>query len=189
MFTNRPLVLASKSPRRQQLLREVGMPFRIIAQSTDESYDSSLSSPEIATSIAAQKARAVLPQIEANEIIIGADTLVCLGNTLYGKPTDAADAFRIIRELSGKAHEVLTGVCLLSREKEHCFVESTQVYFGELTDEQIRYYIQQYQPYDKAGAYAIQEWMGMIGIEKIEGDYFNVMGLPVFRLCKELRGF
>ncbi|MFK7905982.1 MAG: Maf family protein, partial [Chitinophagales bacterium] len=107
----------------------------------------------------------------------------------FGKPTDETDAFQIIRALSGKTHEVMTGVCLLSKEKEHCFVEVTKVYFGELTDEEIHYYIQKYQPYDKAGAYAIQEWIGMIGIERIEGDYFNVVGLPVYRLCRELKAF
>lgn len=183
------LVLASKSPRRQQLLREAGFDFRIVTQSTDESYDPTLNTDEIVTHIAVQKAKAVFSQIEENETIIGADTIVCLGNTIYGKPSDAADAFRIIRELSGKVHEVKTGVCLLSKQKQHSFVETTKVFFGELTDEQIHYYIENYQPYDKAGAYAIQEWIGMVGIEKIEGDYFNVMGLPVYRLCGELKGF
>ncbi|MEZ4884803.1 MAG: Maf family protein [Chitinophagales bacterium] len=182
-------VLASKSPRRQQLLQEAGLPFRIITQSTDESYDPTLSTREIVSYIAAQKAKAVFSQIEDHETIISADTIVCLGSTIFGKPKDEADAFRIIRALSGRVHEVMTGICLLSKEKEHCFVESTKVYFGELTDDQIHYYIQHYQPFDKAGAYAIQEWIGMVGIEKIEGDYFNVVGLPVCRLFKELKKF
>jgi len=189
MFTNQPLVLASQSPRRKQLLEEAGFQFRIVTQSTNESYDPSLSTQAIVSHIAAQKARAVFSQIEAEETIISADTIVCLGNTIFGKPTDEADAFRIIRALSGKVHEVMTGVCLLSKEKEHCFVEVTKVHFGELTNEEIHYYIQKYQPYDKAGAYAIQEWIGMIGIERIEGDYFNVVGLPVYRLCRELKAF
>jgi len=182
-------ILASKSPRRQQLLKEAGLDFRIITQSTDESYDPTLSTQEIVTHIAVQKAKAVFSQIEGNEVVIGADTIVCLGNTIYGKPKDEEDAFRIIRELSGKVHEVMTGVCLLSKEKEHTFVETTKVFFGELTDAQIRHYIQKYQPYDKAGAYAIQEWIGLVGIERIEGDYFNVVGLPVYRLCRELENF
>ncbi len=180
-------ILASKSPRRQQLLKEVGLDFRIITQSTDESYDPTLSTDEIVIHIARQKAKAVLPQMKEREVIIGADTIVCLGNTIYGKPEDEQDAFRIIRELTGKAHEVKTGVCLLSKHKEHTFVENTKVFFGELTDSQIHHYIQKYQPYDKAGAYAIQEWIGLVGIERIEGDYFNVVGLPVYRLCQELK--
>ncbi len=189
MFAKSPLVLASKSPRRQQLLKDAGFHFRLLTQSTDESYNSNWSTHEIVAHIARQKAQAVLSQIEDNEIIISADTIVCLEGIIFRKPQNAQDAFRIIQQLNGKTHEVKTGVCLLSKDKEHCFVESTKVHFGELTDKEIHYYIEKYQPYDKAGAYAIQEWIGMVGIKGIEGDYFNVMGLPVYRLCKELKEY
>ena len=183
------LVLASKSPRRQMLLRQLDWTFEIITQDTDESYPKNLAVADVPTYIASQKAAAVLPKITKNQLIIAADTIVALDNTIYGKPKDAEDAFRILQQLSGKKHEVITGVCLRTQTTQHCFASTTSVFFKTLTDQQIQYYIKKFEPYDKAGAYAIQEWIGMIGIEKIEGCYFNVMGLPLSCLYHELSTF
>ena len=183
------LVLASKSPRRQMLLRQLDWSFEIVTQDTDESYPPDLDIADVAAYIASEKAKAVLPKINKDQLIIAADTIVRLDNTIFGKPKDAKDAFRILQQLSGKTHEVITGVCLQTQEAEHHFSSTTAVYFKTLSEKQIKYYIKKFKPYDKAGAYAIQEWIGMVGIEKIEGCYFNVMGLPLSRLYEELHAF
>jgi len=183
------LVLASKSPRRQMLLRQLNWTFDIITQNTDESYPSSLDIAKVPIYIAKQKASAVLPKISKNQLIIAADTIVALNKTIFGKPKNATDAFRILQQLSGKKHKVITGVCLQTQKTEHCFSCTTDVFFKTLSEQQMKYYIDHYKPYDKAGAYAIQEWIGMIGIEKIDGCYFNVMGLPLSRLYEELSFF
>ena len=183
------LVLASKSPRRQMLLRQLDWSFEIVTQDTDESYPPDLDIADVAAYIASEKAKAVLPKINKDQLIIAADTIVRLDNTIFGKPKDAKDAFRILQQLSGKTHEVITGVCLQTQEAEHHFSSTTAVYFKTLSEKQIKYYIKKFKPYDKAGAYAIQEWIGMVGIEKIEGCYFNVMGLPLTRLYEELHAF
>ena len=183
------LVLASKSPRRQMLLRQLDWSFEIVTQDTDESYPPDLDIADVAAYIASEKAKAVLPKINKDQLIIAADTIVRLDNTIFGKPKDAKDAFRILQQLSGKTHEVITGVCLQTQEAEHHFSSTTAVYFKTLSEKQIKYYIKKFKPYDKAGAYAIQEWIGMVGIEKIEGCYFNVMGLPLSCLYEELHAF
>jgi septum formation protein len=183
------LVLASKSPRRQMMLRQLNWTFEIITQDTDESFPKKMDVAQVPIYIAKQKAAAVLPKISKNQLIIAADTIVALNKTIFGKPKNADDAFRILKQLSGKKHKVITGVCLKTQKTEHSFASTTTVYFKTLSEKQIRYYIEKYEPYDKAGAYAIQEWIGMIGIEKIDGCYFNVMGLPLSRLYEELGTF
>lgn len=180
-----PVILASKSPRRQDLLSQMGIDFRVVLKEVDESYPDKLSSREIAVHISEKKARAFDESI-TNEIVITADTIVSIADYILGKPEDAVHAFEMLSILSGQKHEVITGVTLL---KDHSFVsffDVTEVYFRSLTPDQINYYIEKYKPFDKAGAYGIQEWIGFVGIERIVGSYPNVMGLPTHRLYKEL---
>ncbi|MEY5069385.1 MAG: Septum formation protein Maf [Bacteroidota bacterium] len=180
-----PLILASKSPRRQELMKLLGLDFRIVLKEVEESYPESLSPVEVALYIAEKKAKAFDEEI-SNEIVITADTLVCVEGQILGKPENEAHAFEILSQLSGRKHEVMTGVCLLKDHQLHSFVETSEVYFKNLTAEQINYYISTGQPMDKAGAYGIQEWIGLVGIERINGSYTNVVGLPTHRLYEEL---
>lgn len=180
-----PVILASKSPRRQELLKLMGIDFRVVLKEVDESYPADLSPSEIAVFISEQKAKAFDETI-SNEIVITADTLVCINGQILGKPEDKDHAFEILSTLSGNMHEVITAVSLLKEHHIHSFYEVSEVYFKPLTAEQIRYYISTGQPMDKAGAYGIQEWIGLIGIEKIVGSYTNVVGLPTERLFTEL---
>lgn len=180
-----PLILASKSPRRQELMQLLGLDFRIVLKEVDESYPEHLSPAEVALYIAEKKAKAFDEDIQ-NEIVITADTLVCVDGQILGKPENEAHAFEILSLLSGRKHEVMTGVCLLKDHQLNSFVEVSEVYFKQLTPEQIKYYISTGQPMDKAGAYGIQEWIGLIGIERINGSYTNVVGLPTHRLYEEL---
>lgn len=182
------IILASRSPRRKQLLEQAGIPFTIQSAEVAEDFPDHLPPAKVPEYIAANKAAAIAKQ-EPDSIIIAADTVVILENRIIGKPKDEADAREMLRALSGKKHEVVTGVVLQRSEKKQSFSETTEVYFHPLSDEQIHYYISQYQPYDKAGAYAIQEWIGLVGIEKIRGDYYNVMGLPVQSLMQALKQF
>lgn len=186
---NYNIILASKSPRRQELLQHIVPHFEVRTKEIEEIYPSTLAAKDVAAYLAELKANAFENDLKENELLITSDTTVCLENKLYGKPKDDKDAFQILKELSGKKHQVITGVCLLSNNKKEIFSETTHVYFKELSNEEIQFYIENYKPFDKAGAYAIQEWIGMIGIEKIEGDYFNVVGLPLFSLNKRLRVF
>ncbi len=181
------LILGSQSPRRKELLSELDLPFEVVVKSVDEIYPSGLTNLKIAEHLAHLKADAFLPT--ANEIIITADTIVCLENTILGKPKDAEQASEMLQQLSGKTHEVITGVTIKSNPKEKTFADSTSVTFKPLTSEEIEYYISHYKPFDKAGAYGIQEWIGQIGITKMEGSYFTVMGLPVHRVYDELLKF
>ena len=185
------IILASGSPRRKQLLELAEIPFEVMVCHTDETYPQSLSPSEIAMHIAHNKTEAVQGNFILNQevhkpIIIGADTIVVLGDDIIGKPTDKEDAIRILSLLSGKTHKVITGVCILSVTKKIVFAETTFVTFHPLTIHQVEHYVDQYKPYDKAGAYAIQEWIGVIGIKSIKGDFYNVMGLPVSRVVGEL---
>lgn len=190
MFPLHRFILASQSPRRQQLLSEVGLLFEVVVSNTDESYPDDLVVTQIAEFVAVEKAKAVQSHLKDNHtIIIAADTTVCLEGEVYGKPFDEFDAIYALRQLSGKRHQVVTGVCLLSAWGQHCFSVTTDVVFHDLTPDQIQYYVDTYQPYDKAGGYAIQEWIGLVGIERIEGCYFNVVGLPVSQLLRELSVF
>ena len=180
------IILASQSPRRRQLLEWAEVDFEIVVEPTDESYPSGLSPEEVAVHIAREKANAVKPKA-AGKTIIAADTIVVLGNEIIGKPKDKNDAITILNKLSGHHHKVITGVCIMSYDKEISFADVTDVEFHFLTEEQIEFYIDKYQPYDKAGAYAIQEWIGVVGIKCVNGDFYNVMGLPVSRVVQELK--
>ena len=186
------IILASQSPRRKQLLEWAEIPFDVLVKETDESYPEDLSKEEIAIHIARNKALAVEKTYKVSKNLIGlmpilaADTIVVLENEIIGKPTDRDDAIKILSRLSGKKHKVITGVVILTKEKEMTFSETTEVEFHVLSVAQIEFYVDNYKPYDKAGAYAIQEWIGVVGIKSIKGDFYNVMGLPVSRVVKEL---
>ena len=182
------IVLASKSPRRRELLAGLGFPFEVrVLEGIDESYPHDLPVSEVALYIAGKKAEAYRQAITDDELIITADTVVIVGDEILGKPVDEADAVRMLRELSGRTHQVTTGVCLLSSEQESRFAVTTDVTFKTLTDEEIQYYVSHYKPFDKAGAYGIQEWIGYIGVTGLHGSYYNVMGLPVQRIYSELQ--
>ena len=181
------LILASNSPRRKELLAGLGVPFEVrVLQDIDEHYPENLPVNEEARYIAKEKADAYRRIVAADELIITADTVVIVGDEILGKPMDEADAVRMLRLLSGRTHQVTTGVCLLTAEKERCFDVTTDVTFKTLTDEEIHYYVNRYRPFDKAGAYGIQEWIGYIGVTGLNGSYYNVMGLPVQRIYQEL---
>ncbi len=183
-------ILASGSPRRKELLAGLEIEFEVrLLDGIDESYPEGLSGEEIAQYIASKKATAYLATLADDELIITADTIVYLDGMVLGKPKDAKDACRMLSMLSGKTHQVITGVTLLTKQKRHTFASVSNVTFANLTQEEIEHYVSHYNPTDKAGAYGIQEWIGFIGVERIEGSYFNVMGLPVQRLYKELKQF
>jgi septum formation protein len=183
------VILASKSPRRQQLLIEMGLSFDVVIRDYAESYPADLKGNEIPLYVAREKAKSFKNEIAVNEIVITADTIVWCNNEVLGKPVDAGDAKRMISELSGNTHEVITGVTLISASKERTFTDSSSVTFEILTEEEINYYIDNFKPFDKAGAYGIQEWIGVVACSRIEGSYFNVVGLPVQKLYKELKEF
>lgn len=187
------IILASQSPRRKMLLEWAEVSFEVIVKHTDEDYPEGLPISEIAIHIAKNKAMAVRVHVQdafhgqyANKTILAADTIVVLNDTVIGKPKDREDAMRILRLLSGRQHTVITGVVILHEHGQMAFSDVTEVAFHPLTDEQIVFYVDKYQPYDKAGAYAIQEWIGVIGIQSINGDFYNVMGLPVSRVIRAL---
>jgi septum formation protein len=186
-------ILASQSPRRKTLLEWAEIPFEIIVSDIDESYPSSLAIEEVPVYIAKNKALAVKEIIIStkpalvNQCIIAADTVVVLGQTIIGKPTNKQEAIESLLALSGQTHKVITGVVLLHQGQEISFSETTLVEFHTLTPEQIEFYVDKYKPYDKAGGYAIQEWIGVVGIKKITGDFYNVMGLPVSKLVQTIK--
>ncbi len=188
-INNYHIILASQSPRRGQLLRELGLKFDIVVKEYSETYPQDLKGEDIARYVSHKKAMTFSNDILENEILITADTIVWCNNKVLGKPGDFKDAVCFLREISGNTHEVITGVTLLSSEKELTFSDSTMVTFENLTDEEISYYVENFKPYDKAGAYGIQEWIGIIACSRIEGSYFNVVGLPVQRLYTELQNF
>ena len=175
------LILASQSPRRKELLQLAEIDFEVIVSDTDETYPTGLSFEETAVFIARQKAIAVAAK-NKKRTILAADTIVICNNTILGKPKDREEAIQMLTALSNNTHRVITAVCLLKNGEEHSFADITTVSFHKLTQEQISYYVDTYKPYDKAGAYAIQEWIGAVGIKKIEGDFYNVMGLPISRV-------
>ena len=184
------IILASNSPRRKELLAGIDIPFEVrVLDDIDESYPHDLPTKEIAGYISKKKADAYQQTMAADELIITADTIVVLGQEVMGKPKDAAEAHRMLRELSGKTHQVITGVCLTTKERQTCFSVETDVTFKDLTDEEIHYYVEHYRPFDKAGAYGIQEWIGYIGVTGMNGSYFNVMGLPVQRIYEALKAY
>jgi len=183
------IILASKSPRRQNLLKELGFDFEIKTKEIEEVYPPELQRENVALFLSELKATAFIDDLKENDLIITSDTIVCLGDEIIGKPKGREDAIKMLEKISGNKHEVITAVTLLSKEKKHTFYEETAVYFKSLTFQEIEYYVDNYQPFDKAGSYGIQEWIGYIGIEKIIGSYFNVMGLPVKRVYEELIKF
>lgn len=179
------IILASQSPRRQQLLGWAEINFEIEVANTDETFPDHLQPSEAAIYIAAEKAK-VIQQKFSDKIIIAADTIVVLNNEIIGKPVDRNDAVAILNKLSGHHHQVMTGVAILKGDRSVSFVDITDVEFHQLNKEQIEFYVDKYKPYDKAGAYAIQEWIGVVGIKCIKGDFYNVMGLPVSRVVQAL---
>lgn len=182
-------MLASKSPRRKQLLEWAEIPFDIVVEDTDESYPPNLLPAETPVYIARNKALAIQKKTGEQKLVLAADTVVVLGSEIIGKPTDRQDAIRILSALAGRRHEVITGVVLRKGAYEQAFADITEVWFHPLSTEQISFYVDKYKPYDKAGAYAIQEWIGVVGIKSISGDFYNVMGLPVSRVVQSLRNF
>ena len=180
------IVLSSNSPRRKELLGELGIDFEVrVIEGIDETYPKELSVEEVPQYIAREKARVYI--VGKDEVLLTADTVVVLGNEIMGKPHDEADAMRMLRQLSGKTHQVITGVCLKTSDKQVTFSDITDVSFAELTDEDIKFYVDNFRPLDKAGAYGIQEWIGLAGVTGIKGSYFNVVGLPVHRVYAELK--
>lgn len=186
MYKGAPVVLASQSPRRKQLLEQAGIPFEVKVVETAETYPPGLAIEQIPIHIAEQKAEAVMALCTPQDIVIAADTVVVLDDTIIGKPKDREDAIRILTALSGREHRVITGVVIRRNGVETAFSQTTTVHFKPLTPDQVSYYVDNFKPYDKAGAYAIQEWIGAVGIDSIHGCFYNVMGLPVSRVVEEL---
>ena len=182
------IILASQSPRRKQLLEMAEVNFEILIADVDETNPPGMAGELVPEFLARKKADAVRHLVN-DAIVIAADTVVLLDHHILGKPRDAANAIEILHQLSGRMHKVVTGVCIRKGELEHSFSTTTEVYFRKLSSEQIAHYVANYKPYDKAGAYAIQEWIGVTGIEKINGDYYNVMGLPIGEVMIALREF
>ena len=184
------VILASNSPRRKELLAGLDLQFEVrVLQDIDESYPNDLPTLKIAEFISKKKADAYIGTMAADELVITADTVVILGDEVMGKPHDEADAKRMLGELSGRTHQVATGVTLSTNERQMSFSVVTNVTFKQLTSDEIDYYVHTYRPMDKAGAYGIQEWIGYIGVTALEGSYFNVMGLPVQRIYEALKTF
>ena len=184
------IILASNSPRRRELLAGLGIDFSVhVIDGIDESWPHELKGEDIPLYISREKAAPYKKQIAPDELVITADTIVYVDGEVLGKPADEADARRMLHLISGRWHEVITGVTLMTAERERSFAVTTRVRFCDLTDAEIDYYIKNYAPMDKAGAYGIQEWIGYVGVEAIEGSYFNVVGLPVQRLYRELINF
>lgn len=183
------IVLASGSPRRQQFLRELDANFEVRLKEVEEVYPETLQGAEITDYLAELKASALDETMSDDEILITSDTIVWHENKALGKPKDKDDAFAMIKSLSGKTHEVITSVCIKNAGKSETFNETTRVTFNKLTDEEIAYYLEEYKPFDKAGSYGIQEWIGLIAIAKIEGSYANVVGMPVDKVYQHLMKF
>lgn len=182
------IILASQSPRRKQLLEWAEIKFDVVVSDADENFSADISTEEVPVFIAKKKALAVQQKInDDSKIILAADTLVILNGKVIGKPADEKNAVEILRALSGKTHKVITGVVILKNKTAISFSDTTEVTFHTLTNEQIKFYVEKYKPYDKAGAYAIQEWIGVVGIKSINGDFYNVMGLPVSRVVQQLQ--
>lgn len=181
------VILASNSPRRKELLAGLGVDYEVrTLPDVDESYPDTLQGADIPLYIAKEKADAYRKMLQPGELMITADTIVWLDGRVLGKPKDREDALCMLRDMSGRTHEVFTGVCITTTEWQRSFAAQTEVRFAELSEEEITYYVDKFRPMDKAGAYGVQEWIGFIGVENISGSYYNIMGLPVQRLYKEL---
>lgn len=189
-FESIRIILGSQSPRREMLLKTLDLPFEVIAKNTDESFPENFRREDIAMFVARKKAMAFMRETsDGKTLVITADSIVCLDELILGKPKDAKDAASMLRLLSGRKHLVITGVCMMTNKKSASFFSKTDVSFKKLSDEEINYYIENFNPVDKAGAYGIQEWLGIIGVEYIFGSYTNVMGLPVKELYEQLMRF
>lgn len=188
MKLNRPLVLASSSPRRQYLLKEAGFEFTIEKPDVDEIFPDDLPAEQVARYLAALKGEFFRPSLR-DQVVVTADTVVILQGRILNKPADRSEAIEMLSLLSGATHVVMTGVCILSKEKEVIFDDTTRVSFQDLTSDEVEYYVDHFKPYDKAGAYGAQDWIGMVAIRTIEGSYFNVMGLPVDKVYHQLKQF
>jgi len=187
-INNHKIILGSRSPRRQELLKQMGISFEVVVKETNEDYLTTLKAEQIAVYLSEKKAQA-FNDLDDETILITADTIVWLNSRVINKPENVEDAYKILNELSGQMHQVFTGVFLKKRNKIHSFFAETKVFFKPLEEDEINFYINQHQPFDKAGSYGIQEWIGYIGIEKIDGSYTNVMGLPTQDLYRELLKF
>ena len=181
------IILASQSPRRQQILREMGFRFTVKILDTDESYPNTLPVHRVALHLAEKKADNYTSVLQDDEVVITADTTVVIEERILGKPENLEEARVMLQQLSGNMHEVITGVCISTKQSRHAFDDTTKVWFRDLDPTEIDHYIHTYRPFDKAGSYAIQEWIGLIGIEQIQGSYFNVVGLPAEKLYKTLK--
>lgn len=186
MYTGKRVVLASQSPRRKQLLEQAGIPFEVKVSEVAETFPADMPISQVPVHIARLKAAAVAGLYTPADVIVAADTVVVLHDNIIGKPEDREDAIRILSALSGQVHTVITGVVILYEGKEDAFSQTTEVHFKPLTQAQIEYYVDHYQPFDKAGAYAIQEWIGAVGIDRIDGCFYNVMGLPISQVAERL---
>ncbi|MBE7648565.1 Maf-like protein [Tenacibaculum finnmarkense] len=180
------VILASKSPRRQQLIKDLNIPFIIKTKEVEEIYPEHLKGTEIANFLAALKAEPFKDELTQTDLLITSDTIVWHNNKALGKPKDYNDAFKMLKNLSDNTHQVITSICISNKNFKKIFNDSTTVTFKKLSDDEVHYYIENFQPFDKAGAYGIQEWIGKVAITKIEGSYFNVMGFPIHKLYKEL---
>jgi septum formation protein len=183
------LILASNSPRRKEILSGLRIPFTIQVKDVAEDFEPHLQREQIAEHLAAHKASAYLEELQPGEVVLTADTIVWLQGNVLNKPKDLAEAKQMLQRLSGNTHEVITGVCLQSSQKQEVFHDVSKVFFRKLTEAEIDFYLEHFKPLDKAGAYGVQEFIGMIGIERIEGSYFNVMGLPVHLVYEKLKDF
>ena len=189
-ITDYKVLLASNSPRREELLIGIDIDFEIkVLPDIDETYPSNLALEEVAEFVAQKKATSYYSILKENELLITADTVVVLEGKIYGKPKDEDEAKEMLLALSGKTHRVISGVCLTSTIKQTCFSVTSDVEFSDLTNEEIEYYVERYSPLDKAGSYGVQEWIGYIGVKHISGSYYNIMGLPIQRLYRELKSF
>lgn len=181
------IILGSASPRRQELLKGINVSFEVITKEVDESFPNSMTGVDIPMYIAEKKANAFKDTMSDDMMLITADTIVLLEGQVMGKPSNYEDGRNMLKQLSGKTHQVITGVCITTNIRRRTFHTISEVRFAHLNDEEIDYYLHQYAPYDKAGAYGVQEWIGFIAVEQIIGSYFNVMGLPIQRLYNELK--
>lgn len=185
---DKKIILASNSPRRRELLAGLDLDFEVkVIKGIDESYPETMAPDKVAQYIAAKKADAYVPAIHEDDLVITADTVVIVDNDILGKPHDESEAKAMLRRISGRSHQVVTGVCLVTKDKRREFSVSTDVTFRSLSESEIDYYVSHYRPFDKAGAYGIQEWIGYVGVTGLNGSYFNVMGLPVQRIYSELQ--
>ncbi len=184
---DKTIILASKSPRRQELIKGIGLPYKVYTYDVDESFSQDLQAQKIATYLAEKKANAYPKTLNKNEILLTADTIVWINKHVLNKPQNEKEAFNMLKEICGTKHIVYTGVCLKTTQAQKVFFDSTTVYIKNISDDEIWYYIKNFKPFDKAGSYGIQDWFGYTAVQKIEGCFYNVMGLPISKIYDELK--